>query len=112
VLADEPRLVEADPRAHGVVDREDREELGLDGGLGERPGPVLVGDVGEDARGVLRLEPAEGLGERRLELRDDAGRGRGAGAGGLSEAGGPGAGGGEEREEQPENPGGPTGGGR
>lgn len=72
--------------------------------------------MGEDARGVLRLEPAEGLGERRLELRDDAGRGRGAGSsggrGGLSEAGGPGAGGGEEREEQPENPGGPTDGGR
>ena len=74
VLADHSDLVDTDLDLDGVVEAVDRDQLLADAGLRERSGAVLVGDVGEHAGDVLRLESLNGPAERRPKRLDGVGR--------------------------------------
>jgi hypothetical protein len=78
-VADHAHGVDPDPRLHLVVEREDGPQLLGDSRLRQRPRPVLVGDVGEHAGLVHRLEAGDGGVHGLLDLRDDLRRCRVAG---------------------------------
>ena len=77
------------------VEREHREQVVAHARLRDRPVAVTVGDVGEDARAVHRLEARGGRGQGLLQLADRGGGGQGFWAPGPASGPGSCGGGGE-----------------